>query len=430
MAAPTGTRHGRPVPGDPRADPVRQGQLAAQCRRRAGDVPRPARLCAVPGRRPRDRLVGRGRPRRVHRGGDARRIRRGRVAGRPAVVRRRGRDVGHQLRRVHLDPGGQAATAASPRDRPDPGHRRPLPIGRPLRRRLRDGQRAVAVRGQPGGDERHAARSHVPWRRVARGMARPARGHAAVADRMAAPAARRTVLATGLAGARLRGDRGRDPAVRRLDGFVRRRRVPDAGRVHRADAHDRRQLGPRPARVGDARAERRRAPRAGPLLRSLAQGGGQRRRPRAAGRSGSSASTPTRSRSRRTCPAAGAPRRPIRIRRPIARAWRLDGGALPLVGRLVAEDGAGGTTPGGDAAADAEPASTGSATTRRSAPGRPCRGAPAGHRTASPATSDPTRRSGRPGRPIRWSTRSRSSAFRRSSSTSRCRRRWRPPSCA
>ena len=34
----------------------------------------------------------------------------------------------------------------------------------------------------------------------------------------------------------------------------------------------------------------------------------------------------------------------------IARAWRLDGGALPLVGRLVAEDGAGGTMPGnGDA---------------------------------------------------------------------------------
>ena len=84
----------------------------------ARDVSRRARLRPVPGRRPRDRIVRRRRPRRVHRGGDARRLRRGRVARRPAVVRRRGRDVGHQLRRVHLDPGREAAAAAPARDRP------------------------------------------------------------------------------------------------------------------------------------------------------------------------------------------------------------------------------------------------------------------------------------------------------------------------
>ncbi len=62
-------------------------------------VVRGARLRLVPGRRPRHRLVGGRRARRVHRGRDARRVRRGRVARGPALVQRRGRDVGHQLRR-------------------------------------------------------------------------------------------------------------------------------------------------------------------------------------------------------------------------------------------------------------------------------------------------------------------------------------------
>ncbi len=87
-------------------------------------------------------------------------------------------------------------------------------------------------------------------------------------------------------------------------------------------ADDRRQLGPRPAGVGDPGAEPRRAPRARPVLRSLAQG----RTPTApiASRpsSGSSASTPSPSPSRRACPAAGGPRPPTRTRPPRAATGR------------------------------------------------------------------------------------------------------------
>ena len=86
-------------------------------------------------------------------------------AGDAALVERCGRDVGHQLRRVHRDPGRQASPAPPPGDRPVHGHGRPLRRRRPLPRRLRDRQRAVAVRGQPGGDERHAAGRDAAWDR-------------------------------------------------------------------------------------------------------------------------------------------------------------------------------------------------------------------------------------------------------------------------
>ena len=119
------------------------------------------------------------------------------------------RDVGHLVRRVHVDPGREAAPAAPPGDRAGQGDRRPVSRRRPLRRRLRDGQRAVAVRGQPGRDERDAAGRGVPRRCLARRVARAARGDAAVAVRVAAPAGGRAVLAAGLAGARLRRDRRR-----------------------------------------------------------------------------------------------------------------------------------------------------------------------------------------------------------------------------
>ena len=136
----------RPLPGDPRDDPVRQGQLAPQRGHRAAGTYLAARgyaLCRVDVRG--HRIVGRGRARRVHRGRDA-------ATAYDAVewlaaqpwCDGRGRDVGHQLRRLHVDPGRQAAAAAPARDRPDPGDRRPLPDRRPLHRRLRHGQRAVA----------------------------------------------------------------------------------------------------------------------------------------------------------------------------------------------------------------------------------------------------------------------------------------------
>ena len=101
----------------------------------------------------------------------------------------------------------------------------------------------------------------VPRRRLAGRVARAARGDAAVADRVAAPADRRPVLAARLAGARLRRHRRGDPEHRRLVRRLRRRGVPDAGALHRADADAGRQLGPRLAAGLAARAEPRRAPR-------------------------------------------------------------------------------------------------------------------------------------------------------------------------
>ena len=223
---------GCPLPGDPRDDPVWQGQLAAQCGRGPRRVLRPPGLRAVPARRPRHRQLRRHRARRIQRGRDARRVRRGRVARGPGVVRRQRRDVGHQLRRVHLDPGREASPAAPARDRPGHGHRRPLYDRRALRRRVRDRERAQPVRREPGRDERDATRRRVPRRGLARRMAGPARGDAAVAVRMAAPAARRPVLAAGLPRPRLRGDRRPDPEHRRLDGLVCRCGAADAGAVH------------------------------------------------------------------------------------------------------------------------------------------------------------------------------------------------------
>ena len=75
----------------------------------------------------------------------------------------------------------------------------------------------------------------VPRRRLARRVARAPRGDAAVAHRVAAPADRRAVLAARLAGARLRRHRGGDPQRRRLVRRVCRRGVPDAGAMHGAD---------------------------------------------------------------------------------------------------------------------------------------------------------------------------------------------------
>ena len=367
-----------------------------------------ARLRPVPGRRARDRLVRRRRARRVHGGGDARRVRRGRVAGGAALVHRGGRDVGDQLRGVHLDPGRQAAAAAPAGDRADPGHRRPLPDRRPLHRRLRHAQRAEPVRGQPGRDERDAARSGVLGPGLARALAGAARGDAAVADRVAAPAARRAVLARRVPRARLRRDRGGRPQRRRLDGRVCRCGLPDAEEPHGAEPDDRRQLGPRPAVVGHARAEPRRAPRDGPVLRPLAEGHRERRRRGARDHL-------VRARVRRAgavpgdvARADGARRAPIRIRRSERRDWAFAGGALPLVGGLVEVPvGAAATTP----ARTATPTvSTDTATGRRSGRAPPCRGAPADRRTGSRATCARTRRSARPTRPSRSTTRSRSSA--------------------
>ena len=336
------------------------------------------------------------------------------------VVRRQRRDVGHQLRRVHLDPGGEASPAAPARDRPGHGHRRPLHDRRALRGRVRHRERAQPVRREPGRDERDAARRRVPRRGLARGMAGAARGDAAVAVRMAAPSARRPVLATGLPRPRLRGDQCPDPEHRRLDGLVCRCGAADAGAVQRALADDRRQLGPRAAGGGDTRSEPRRAPRDGPLLRSLAAG--QRRRG-SRGRTARSASDLVRTGLRTARAVPGSVAGSLAIRR----------GIPPPVGRTAIVGVRRRVAAAGRAARRARPPPSRSwsatGTGRRRAPAARCRGAPAAHPTAWPATCARTRPSDRPSPRRRSTNRCRSSASRRSCSTWPCRPRSRPPSC-
>ena len=381
-------------------------------------VVRGARLRAVPGRRPRDRVVGRRRARRVHRGRDARRLRRRRVARRPAVVHRRGRDVGHLVRRLHGDPGREAAAAAPAGDRPGPGHRRPLPDRRPLHRRLRDRERAVAVRGQPGRDERDAAGRVVPRRR--RGSTSGARGSRRRRRGWSSGCASRPTARTG-------GRARWHPTTTRS----RRRSSASAAGATRTSTR----------RSGCRRAARRRRGR------SSATGSTAGRRTRRPGRtstsstrscgsstagcatrptgsttsppsSGSSATTRSRSRSRTRGPGGGGRPTRIRIRRPMVRPFLFEGGGD------AARRPPRGARPGG------APASTPIGTDRRSARAAACPGAPAASRTGSPATSGRTRASGRRSRALPWSSRSRSSASRSRSCISRSTRRSRPPSSA
>ena len=113
-------------------------------------------------------IVRRGRPRRVHRRRDARRLRRGRMARRAAVVRRRRRDVGHQLRRLHLDPGRQAAAAPPARDRPDQATDDRYLDDVHYRGGCVTASELSQYAVSQVGDERDAARSGLPGRRLAR----------------------------------------------------------------------------------------------------------------------------------------------------------------------------------------------------------------------------------------------------------------------
>ena len=224
-------------------------------------------------------------------------------------------------------------------------------------------------------------------------LARPPRGDAAVAHRVAAPAARRAVLATRLARARLRRDRGGRPQRRRLDGFVRRRRDAHAGSLHRPEPDDRRQLGPRLAVVGEPRTGDRRAPRGRAVLRPLAEGDPERRR-----RGARHHLVRARIRGARAVPGDASPGDGERLRRiRIRPSWNGRGvsrrGSMPLAGTLTDDD-----------RDDGAMASIATATDRRSGRARPCPGVPAARPTVSPATS------GRTSRSVRHTRRSRSTA--------------------
>ena len=105
-------------------------------------VERRVRVCAAG--RARHRQLWRGGAGRVHRGRAARRLRRGGLDGRAAVVHRRGGVVGRLLRRIHLHPAGRATAAGAEGDRAGVRHRRPLHRRHALPRR-------GAQRQQPAG---------------------------------------------------------------------------------------------------------------------------------------------------------------------------------------------------------------------------------------------------------------------------------------
>ncbi len=260
----------------------------------------------------------------------------------------------------------------------------------------------------------------VPRRRLARRVARAARGDAALAVRLAPPAARRAVLAAGLAGAGLRRDRGRrssrSPAG--CDAYV-DAGVPDAGALH----------GARRTLVGNWVHAFPDDAYPGPnldWLHELVRFFDRWLRASTNGWEDEPAGRLVRARLRRAGavpggagPGAGGRRPPTRTRAVARGRLAVRGGALPLAGRLVADRAARRPTP---------PASTATATARRSGRGPRCRGAPAGRPTAWPATCARTRRSARPTPRRRSTSRSRSSACRRPSSTWRRRCRSRPPS--
>ena len=153
---------------------------------------------------------------------------------------------GISVRRVHRDPGREAAAAAPARDPADVRHRRPLPRRRPHPRRLRDGEREVPVRGQPAGHERDAALPAVPRRGLARasgarGSRRRRRGS------WPGSASRPTGRTGGAARWRRSTRRSSAPCSRSpagSDAYV-DPGVPDPGAVHERRGPDaRRQLGP------------------------------------------------------------------------------------------------------------------------------------------------------------------------------------------
>ena len=223
--APQREGRGGPDPG-PRRQPA--GRDALPARRGGGAAAVPARGAALPQGRPhvvvRRRATARSArstgtpcagstsaapgPRpgdaagRVPGGRAARPARRDRLAGRPGLVRRSGRDVGHVVLRLQLPPDRLRAAAGAQGDLRDLRHRRPLDRRRALARRRAAAGRPRRLRPLHDADVRAAAGAGGLGRRLARRVAAAARDLRAVGADLAAGEPARALLGPRLGAAR------------------------------------------------------------------------------------------------------------------------------------------------------------------------------------------------------------------------------------
>ena len=215
-------RHALPPRRRPRAAAVPaggaalpQGRPDVVVRRELPAAARRVRVRRVPGRRPRHRLVVR-RPHGRVPGGRAVRPGRGdRVAGRPGLVRRQRRHVGHVVLRLQLAADRRRAAAGAQGGLRDLLERRPVDRRRALARRRAAAGRPRRLRPLHDADDGAAARAGGVGRRLARRVAAPARDGRAVAAHLAAREPRRPLLAARLAALRRRGQRLRPDRVPR-----------------------------------------------------------------------------------------------------------------------------------------------------------------------------------------------------------------------
>ena len=195
--------------------PYRKDDLTSSYAESYRQAARRVRVRRVPGRRPRHRLVVR-RPHGRVPGGRAVRPGRGdRVAGRPGLVRRQRRHVGHVVLRLQLAADRRRAAAGAQGRLRDLLERRPLDRRRALARRRAAAGRPRRLRPLHDADDGAAAGAGGVGRRLARRVATPARDGRAVAADLAAREPRRPLLAARLAALRRRGQRLRPDRVPR-----------------------------------------------------------------------------------------------------------------------------------------------------------------------------------------------------------------------
>ena len=221
-------------PGDPRLPALPAGRPDGRAGRGALPLLRRARLRLRPGGSARHRQLRGHHSRRVHPAGAAGRLRRDRLAGRPAVVRRARRHDRYLLGRLQQPPGRGPAPG-----RPAGGphlvrQRRPVHRRRSLPGRLPARRRHAAVGGLDADLERPAARPGGRRPRLARAVAGAADPDARIPRAMDVAPAPGRLLAPRVGGRGLLRDRGTGLRGRRLVRRLHRCHPAPAGRPGRA----------------------------------------------------------------------------------------------------------------------------------------------------------------------------------------------------